>query len=57
MFQNEEDEAIFSLGRIIGAVRQWFYLAVVNEINMKYGLLHFIKYHRRPFASNRDGHY
>jgi hypothetical protein len=58
MLQSEiEDEPVLSLRRIIGAIRQWFYLAVVCEVDMKYGLLHLIKYHRRPFASHRDGYY
>lgn len=52
-----EDEPLFSVRRILAGMRQWFFLAVVCEVDMKMGLWHFIKYHRRPWASYRDGIY
>lgn len=51
------DEPLLSLGRILAGIRQWFWLVIVNELDLKANLWYFIVYHRRPYASHRAGKY
>ncbi len=51
------DEPFWSFSRIYRGIKQWFYLVIVNELDMKYGLWYFVKYYRRPYASHKDGGY
>lgn len=52
--QERRDEPVFSLRRMLGGIRQWFYLAIVCECDMPVGLLYFIRYHKRPCARDRN---
>ena len=49
------DEPLLSPRRVLGAMRQWFYFAIIDELDVH--LWTFIVYHRRPEAAHRDGVY
>lgn len=50
------DESLWSVRRLVAAIRMWLFWQT-REPPVDVTLTRLLRYHRRPFASHRDGVY